>query len=214
MNNVFSSTATAEKNVLGFFDLSQTSIRFNLPLSAVMCLFLLQISLLSVFAQTAEGPPADEPGCATERAEKLKFLEGEWDVVNRFRLSGRDNKWEKTEARAVIRPLFANCLWFEELRGTRAGRPHRVIGLYSYNNITDKLQWTGAHSEHGVLTLYEGDFEGGELKLESALEIRGRKFLFRRLITKTPQGFEVRSQRSLDGGKSWDTSWHLTYSRQ
>ena len=179
----------------------------------ILSLFILQILILNSFAQETV-QPKDELGCATEESKRLKFLEGKWNVVNRFRINGRENIWEETKAKSKIKFLFKDCLWQEELKGKREGRPHKVISLYSYNNMSKKLQWVGGHSEHGVLTLYEGNFDEGELKLESSLEIRGRTIFFRRLITKTASGFEVRSQRSVDEGKTWDTGWHLTYTRQ
>lgn len=179
----------------------------------ILSLFILQTFLITTLAQNTD-QPKDELGCATEQAKQLKFLQGKWNVINRFRTSGQDNKWEETKAKSEIKFLFKDCLWLEELEGTREGRPHEVIGMYSYNNINDKLQWVGGHSEHGVLSLYEGNFEGDDLNMFSSLEIRGRKILFRRQITKTAKGFEVRSQRSVDDGKTWDTSWHLTYTRR
>ena len=81
-----------------------------------------------------------------------------------------------------------------------------VGGVYEY---------VGADSEHGVLSLYTGPMTGNDLVLETKVEISGQSILLRRIWTKNPAGgFEVRTQRSSDGGQTWDTTQHLAYSRK
>jgi hypothetical protein len=87
--------------------------------------------------------------------------------------------------------------------------------MYAYNRNTKKYEWVGADSEHGVLSLYTGSMSENEVVLETKVEISGQSISLRRLWTKNPLGgFEVRSQRSSDGGKTWDTAWYLVYSRK
>jgi hypothetical protein len=72
----------------------------------------------------------------------------------------------------------------------------------------------GADSEHGALNLYTGSLSGNDLVLDAQIEISGQSILLRRLWTKNPAGgFEARSQRSTDGGRTWDTAWCLVYYR-
>lgn len=137
---------------------------------------------------------------------------GEWKVRSNFRTSRRDNKWEKTEATSVIKQRFKECVYEELLTGERNGRPHQLLGLYSYNNLSDKLQWVGGHSEHGVLTLYEGEFVDDELILEYSMMLRSRLIHFRIVITKTREGFDLRSERSSDK-KLWDAGWYRNYKK-
>ncbi|HSQ25182.1 MAG TPA: hypothetical protein VLN44_12245 [Pyrinomonadaceae bacterium] len=44
------------------------------------------------------------------------------------------------------------------------------------------------------------------------LEISGQTVLLRRVWTRRAAGgFEVRSQRSTDASRIWDTAWHMIY---
>ena len=122
------------------------------------------IVLTGVFSGHAIAQGSDgAPGCQTDEARQLEFLEGTWNVESRFRTSSDPEKWESTEAVSVIEPVFPGCLWREEMTGTRAGGPLSVIGLFSYSNISDKFQHSWAHSLHGALTNYEGTLNGQNL---------------------------------------------------
>ncbi|MDH3492325.1 MAG: hypothetical protein OEM82_02155 [Acidobacteriota bacterium] len=161
----------------------------------------------------AQSPQEDALGCATDKSRTLGFLVGEWNVRSNFRINKAQSKWEKSEAVSKITHLFEDCVYQEILTGTRNGRPYQFTGLFSYNNMSDKLQWVGGHSEHGVLTLYEGDFVDGELILENQLMLRSNLVYFRIVITKTKDGFDVRSERSADK-KLWDAGWYMSYTRR
>jgi Protein of unknown function (DUF1579) len=153
-------------------------------------------------------------GCASVEAQRLSFLTGEWNVKSRFRLSPEPQKGEETQARSRISYLFENCLMIEQFEGTRLDHNFRATGMYAYNRFSKQYEWVGADSEHGVLTLYTGALSGNDFLLESIVEISGQRILLRRVLTKNPAGgFEIRYQRSSDGGGSWDTAWYLIYSR-
>ncbi len=177
--------------------------------------------LLIVWLMTL-GPPVEQQAnvqqgageCASVEAQRLSFLTGEWEVRSKFRLSREPEKWEETQARSKIDYLFENCLLLEQFEGTRQGRALRATAMYAYNRTSKKYEWVGADSEHGFLTLYTGSLSGNDLVLESAVEISGQRILLRRVLTKkSAGGFEIRYQRSTDGGRTWDTAWYLIYSR-
>lgn len=174
---------------------------------------LIPLMLVLSAAQALPTPAQDKPGCATVQSKKLGFLVGRWNVKSRFRISRREDKWEQTTAFSVIDDQFRDCLYREILTGERNNRPLKFIGLYSYSNVSNRMQWVGGHSEHGILTMYEGRFVDGSLILENETEIGGRKFYFRRVVTRTNKGFKVRSERSTDG-KAWDAGWFLEYERR
>lgn len=176
--------------------------------------FAVIVVTAALAARTAGQTTDGVPGCETEKAKQLQFLEGAWDVESRFRTSSEPEKWELTEAVSVIEPVFPGCLWREEMTGIRARGPLSVIGLFSYTNISDRLQHSWAHSLHGALSHYEGGFVGDELVFEARFTLRGREFISRKVFRKTPNGFDVRSERSADGGKTWDAGWYLSYRRQ
>ncbi|REJ75215.1 MAG: DUF1579 domain-containing protein [Acidobacteria bacterium] len=156
---------------------------------------------------------AQDAGCQTERSKMLGFLSGTWTVQSDFRMSRNPEVWESTEGTSVIEPVFPGCLWKETLSGTREGKPITVAGLFGYSNISDKFQHTWAHSNHGVLTFYEGVFEEESLVFSAELIVGERKILFRKVIQRTAEGFDARTERSVDGGESWDTGWKVSYRR-
>lgn len=150
----------------------------------------------------------DAGGCGSVEAQKLSFLAGEWKVKSRFRLSREPEQWEDTQVRSRISYLFENCSLVEEFEGTRQGHPFKATAMYAHDRTSKRYEWVGADSEHGVLTLYTGSLNGNDLVLESRIEISGQSILLRREWTKSPAGgFEVRSQRSSDGGRTWETTW-------
>lgn len=171
-----------------------------------ICLLLLLMTSAVAVAQQGAG------GCASAEAQKLSFLVGEWKVKSRFRLSREPERWEETQVRSKIAYLFADCLLVEQFEGTRQGHPFKATAMYAHDRNSKKYEWVGADSEHGVLTLYTGSLGGNELALESKVELSGQTVLLRRVWTKGPaRGFEVRSQRSGDGGRTWETTWHMVY---
>lgn len=172
----------------------------------LIILTLLLITPAIAFAQNNAG------GCASLEGQKLRFLLGEWKVTSRFRLSKEPEQWEETQARSKITSLFAECLMVEQFEGKRQGHPFKATGMYAYDRNLQNYQWVGGDSEHGVLTLYAGSLNGSEFMLESKVEISGRTVLLRRAWTqRAAGGFEVRSQRSTDAGRTWDTTWHMIY---
>ena len=162
---------------------------------------------LAVGAQTTKL----ETGCSTDESRRLAFLEGDWKVESRFRISSRPEKWETTEAVSNISPVFPGCLWEEAFEGIREGEAIRIVSLYGFSNVSNRFQHTWAHSQHGMLTNYEGRFENGVLTFETTISILILELRLRKVIRRNRSGFEVRSARSTDNGKTWDETWVLTY---
>ncbi|QQS40100.1 MAG: DUF1579 family protein [Acidobacteriota bacterium] len=156
---------------------------------------------------------AQDAGCESDEAKQMSFLAGNWNVESRFRVSRNPEKWETTTGKSVVEDFFPGCVWKEEFTGTRDGKPLRVIGLFGFSNITGNLQHAWSHSQHGILTFYEGRMVGDEIVFSSQLSVRGTVFNFRKVIKRTGEGFDARTERSTDGGKTWDTGWFLSYNK-
>jgi len=142
----------------------------------------------------------------------LRFLEGEWKVESRFRLSRDPERWETSVGHSRIEALFPGCLWREAFTGSRGGMELKVTGLFAFSNISNRPQHVWAHSQHGLLTFYEGEVDGASINFESGLDLRGTRVLVRKVFTRNDAGFEVRTERSADGRRTWDVNWVLVYS--
>ena len=177
----------------------------------VLALAVTVLSLIPVFSQQSG---TDEPGCASNEGKQMDFLVGEWNVKSKFRVGSRPDKWEETLGTSRIKYLFDQCLLFEKLNVKRGGRPLTVIATYSYNNISRNYQWSFAHSEHGLLSFFEGPLADDGFTFRNTLELGGRKILFKRLLTKTKEGFELVAKRSFDNGTTWRDDWYLSYTRR
>ncbi len=173
-------------------------------------------TLLSVLLSSVCGLILVAPGhaveCRSPQAMQLAFLEGEWRVESRFRLGGDPVEWETSTAESSIRALFPGCVWREEFRGVRGGEKLEMTGLFGYSNISDRLQHVWSHSQHGLLTYYEGELSEGSVSFVSEFEFRGTRVIVRKVITRLTSGFDMRTERSLDGGKNWEPNWFLKYS--
>lgn len=175
--------------------------------------FFVAVILISVGNLYSQQPDSQARGCVTKEGNQLSFLIGNWKVKSKTRVRGADNGWEEYIGSSKIKFIFDQCLASEKLLIKREGRPLSVVALYSYNNFSKKYQWIFAHSEHGVLSLYEGPLEKKKFSFRYSLEIGDRKILFKRELTRLTSGFEMVAWRSTDGGKNWRAESYLTYYR-
>jgi len=156
---------------------------------------------------------AEARGCVTDEGKELSFLVGDWKVKNQTRVAGGDEKWDEHNGSSKIKFIFDQCLLAEKLTIKREGRPLTVFVLYSYNNISKNYQWAFAHSEHGMLSLYEGLLEKDKFDFRYSFEIGDRIRLFKRELTRSSNGFELVASRSNNNGETWRVDSRLTYYR-
>ena len=173
-------------------------------------------TIVLIFSVNILGQQPDQKarGCVTDEGKQLNFLVGDWNVDSEYRLRGGTNEWERTRGTSKIKFVFDQCLLSEKLNVTREGRPLTVVAFYSYNNFSKIYQWAFAHSEHGLLSLYEGPLEENRFVFKYSAKFGDRTILFKRILTKSPKGFELVAKRSNDYGKNWGVSWRLSYYRQ
>jgi len=170
---------------------------------------VLTVSLLthSTLAQTPTRPP-----CWHSEFAAFSFLEGEWKIAAEDRLG--NGTWEKSNARAWISRDLQGCALVENFGGTRENKPFSGRAYYGFNSVTGQLQRVWVDSEHGMYTPHEGAKAGDEIALDYSMTLRGQPVILRdAFFDITPAAFKFESRRSNDGGKTWDVTSKLTYTR-
>jgi hypothetical protein len=153
------------------------------------------------------------PPCYHKEFASLDFLIGDWVVE----VNGRsaDGYWEQSSATSQIKADLSGCLLNERFAGSRDGRPFSALGIMGYNSVSGKLQRVWSDSEHGLLILYEGHRNGGEMILETEILLDGKRVKLRNAYLEiTGDSFRFESGRSHDGGKTWITVSKLKYRRK
>lgn len=148
-----------------------------------------------------------------EELKALHFLTGNWSVAADVRLS-KNGPWEKSQAKSVIKKSIGETIFEEEFTGTKQGRVLIAKSWLGNDNRTKLYQRIWVDSDHGVLMIQEGKLEDKLLNLLSTLDLNETKLTLRvqyKLVS--DDLFMVESSRSTDGGKTWDRTGTLTYSR-
>ncbi len=168
---------------------------------------LLLLAPLASHAQDVPNPP-----CWHAEFEAFSFLLGEWVVQAEDRAG--DGKWETTEARCWITRDFKGCALQERYVGKRANDRFEGRGVYGFNSVNGKLQHMWIDDEHGMLTTYEGGKVGDTIVLDYNMVLRGQPTILRDVYSGiTKDAFRIESSRSNDGGKTWDVTSKLAFTR-
>ncbi|MFC3552339.1 NIPSNAP family protein [Lysobacter cavernae] len=153
------------------------------------------------------------------------FLHGRWQIRNERlhqRLVGSDD-WETFEASQVCQPVLGGLGNIDDFvsqwqpPGLDAAPGGRFIGmslrLFQPESRQWSIYWAGNHD--GVLDApVIGRFEGGVGTFYGHLEHEGRPVLAR--FTWDAIGANAAHWQqafSLDGGRSWETNWHMWFRR-
>lgn len=157
----------------------------------------------------------DTPPCERPVLGDIQFLEGSWTVHASGRLSANPSDWETTVASATVEPVMRGCAFIERYTGTRRGRPYEAVRVYAAMAEGRGLQVALADSEHGPVFLFEGGPAVGGLEFYSQVTTPAGPVRLRlRFEAISANHFVVESQRSPDGGKTWDTTGRAEYRRR
>ena len=141
------------------------------------------------------------------------FLAGEWRIHNRRLKDGTSDVWKEFPGAATVYRVMGGQASIEELRipadsfrgmGVRVWRPKE-------EKWTD--HWTGSYD--GVVNAPQlGSFVDGEGVFLSEEEVDGVKNLYRGIWDRiTPTSCRWHQSASVDGGRSWDWSWWMNWTR-
>ena len=146
-------------------------------------------------AQSSASPPPPE-------ASQFDFWIGEWDASWGDKARGTNlitKRWD----RVVV----------EEFDGSAAmGLLGHSVSLFDLTTKQWKQTWV---DNQGSYLDFVGGFADGRMTLSRSFQKDG-KTVHQRMVWRdiTPDAFEWDWERSLDGGKTWESQWQIHYTRR
>jgi hypothetical protein len=145
---------------------------------------------------------------------EFNFLEGKWRIKNRKRKGPLGSEWDEFDGEATCFTILEGVCSVEELR--IPARNFRGLGLRLFD--VEKKVWNDfwVNSQSGVLTApgTSGYFENGVGTFISEDTDKGKPVLYRGVWDEiTERSCRWRQGASYDGGKTWDDSWIMQWTR-
>lgn len=149
-------------------------------------------------------PPRGEPG-------DFDFLSGEWRIANRFL---EKDSWITFPGEATVHPILKGVGSVEELR--IPARDFSGLGLRLLD--VEKRIWSDhwVNAKSGVVTVpgQTGGFADGVGRFYSGETVDGKAMLYRGVWDEiTPRSCRWHQGWSDDGGKSWNDTWIMQWTR-
>jgi hypothetical protein len=170
---------------------------------------LVTILILPAWTALAEAAPCHKPVLA-----QLDFLEGEWTVEARSRLSANPVTWEETKASSRFETMLLDCAVLERFVSTRRGKPFELLRLLTGRPQGAGLQLSLSDSEHGPLYTFESSTEAPLVFVTRIVASNGPVVLRQRFSEVTRDRFVLTSERSGDDGATWDVTGRGEYRRR
>lgn len=146
---------------------------------------------------------AVNPCKASAEFRQFDFWIGEWDV--------RSTQGGVPSGTSSVQLILGQCIIFENWAGG-SGTNGKSFNIYDTNDKKWHQTWV---DDKGTFTHYIGGLEGEKMVVVADTVIGGKATLAKMTFSKLPNG-EVRQhgENSTDGGKTWTTSFDLTYARK
>jgi hypothetical protein len=151
------------------------------------------------------------PPTPNARAGDFDFLTGEWTIHNR-KLNG--SQWDEFAGEATVTGLLGGVASVEELRIPDRNFSGMGLRLLDVERKLWADYWVNAKS--GVLTPPPswGSFVGGVGIWDSEDSEGDKPMVYRGIWDRiTPRSCRWYQASSSDGGKTWNTSWTMDWSR-
>ena len=150
----------------------------------------------------AKSDLAVNPCKASPEFRQFDFWIGEWDVKNPQGVPSGSSS---------IQLMLGQCVIFENWSGG-GGSNGKSFNIYDTN---DKKWHQTYVDDKGTFTHYIGSLINGEMVITADTMIGGKRTFAKMTFSKMPNG-DVRQhgENSIDEGKTWTTSFDLTYSRK
>ncbi|HEV7644749.1 MAG TPA: tetratricopeptide repeat protein [Pyrinomonadaceae bacterium] len=144
---------------------------------------------------------AVNPCKASAEFRQFDFWIGEWDTKNQQGVPSGSSS---------IQLILGTCVIFENWAS-----PVTTGKSFNIFDVNDKKWHQTWVDDKGTFTHYIGEFKDGKMMLVNDSVVNGKKTLARMTFSKLPGG-DVRQhgENSTDEGKTWTTTFDLTYSRK
>lgn len=145
---------------------------------------------------------AVNPCKASPEFRQFDFWIGEWEVKA---------PQGQTAGTSSVQLILGQCIILENWTGA-SGVSGKSFNIF---DRTDKKWHQTWVDDKGTFTHYIGEFKDGKMAVVADTTIAGKKTLAKMTFTKLPNG-DVRQhgENSTDEGKTWTTSFDLTYSKK
>ena len=148
--------------------------------------------------------------------QEFAFQTGSWTVRHRrlkTRLAGADD-WQEFGGHCVATPLLGGNGNVEDNFIDFPGGAYRAVALRSYDLANGKwaIWWLDGRSPHQMDVPVKGEFLKGIGRFYAEDVFDGRaikvRFQWMDILHETPKWDQA---FSVDGGKTWETNWEMTF---
>jgi len=150
--------------------------------------------------------PAISPACTDQAFHALDGWIGDWKA---------DDVATGTDAgRTTISAELGGCVILERWNGLGGdGKPYDGFGVHRYD--AEKKGWNQTwFGDKADASATEGKAMDGGVVYERRFETPDGQMIARQIIAPLPEGrFSNRGERSTDGGKTWEKTFSLTYTK-
>jgi hypothetical protein len=147
------------------------------------------------------------------------FLIGSWNIQHRRlkeRLKGC-TEWEEFEGTGKVRHILGGLGNMDELTMNRGSGRVQAVTVRLYNPVSAEwsIYWATDSNPGRLDVPMVGKFDGGRGEFFSQERFEGRHIFSRFIWTVNgPDACHWEQAFSADGGKSWETNWTMTFTRQ
>ena len=147
------------------------------------------------------------------------FLIGSWNIQHRRlkeRLKGC-TEWEEFEGTGKVRHILGGLGNLDELTMNRGSGRVQAVTVRLYNPVSGEwsIYWATDSNPGRLDVPMVGKFDGGRGEFFSQELFEGRHIFSRFIWTVNgPDACHWEQAFSADGGKTWETNWTMTFTRQ
>ena len=182
------------------------------------------VVVLLAIAGLAQAPASDSKAKGQETAVErdgrhdFDFLFGSWKSHQRrllHPLTG-SNQWAEFDATLVVRPYLDGLANVDELVGETPSGHLAGITVRTYNPRSRQWSIYWGNQANGVLSLPAtvGQFKDGRGEFYDQEDWNGKNIFVRFLWIASPDAPRWEQAFSLDGGRTWETNWTATFTRE